>query len=129
MITVFYDGKCGLCSREINHYRKIAPPNIFDWQDITESNERLQQEGISLVNGLKILHAKDTQGQLHLGVDAFILIWKQLKRWQVLAKFIALPLIYPLAKFAYHCFAKWRFARLAHCQLAKQEEDAKDLAN
>ena len=24
-VTVFYDGKCGLCSREINHYKKIAP--------------------------------------------------------------------------------------------------------
>ena len=23
--TVFYDGKCGLCSKEINHYKKIAP--------------------------------------------------------------------------------------------------------
>ena len=25
LVTVFYDGKCGLCSREINHYKKIAP--------------------------------------------------------------------------------------------------------
>ena len=37
MITVFYDGKCGLCSKEINHYRKVAPSGIFSWQDITES--------------------------------------------------------------------------------------------
>ena len=25
LTTVFYDGKCGLCSKEINHYMKIAP--------------------------------------------------------------------------------------------------------
>ena len=25
LVTVFYDGKCGLCSKEINHYKKIAP--------------------------------------------------------------------------------------------------------
>ena len=25
LVTVFYDGKCGLRSKEINHYKKIAP--------------------------------------------------------------------------------------------------------
>ena len=43
MITVLYDGKCGLCRKEINHYRKIAPDNIFDWQDITESADDLKK--------------------------------------------------------------------------------------
>ncbi|MEC9079196.1 MAG: DCC1-like thiol-disulfide oxidoreductase family protein, partial [Pseudomonadota bacterium] len=31
MITVFFDGKCGLCSREIRHYQKIAPAERFCW--------------------------------------------------------------------------------------------------
>ena len=48
MIIVFYDGKCGLCSKEINYYRKIAPNDIFDWQDITKSADELKKEGISL---------------------------------------------------------------------------------
>ncbi len=25
MITIFYDDRCGMCSREINYYKKIAP--------------------------------------------------------------------------------------------------------
>ena len=70
MITVFYDGKCGLCSKEINHYRKIAPHGIFDWQDITESAGDFKKEGISLSEGLRLLHAKDHTGQMHVGVDA-----------------------------------------------------------
>ena len=41
LITVFYDGKCGLCSKEINHYKKIAPQGIFNWQDITECDKEL----------------------------------------------------------------------------------------
>ncbi|MDE4948910.1 DUF393 domain-containing protein, partial [Francisella tularensis subsp. holarctica] len=28
MIKVFYDGLCGLCTKEINQYKKIAPKNI-----------------------------------------------------------------------------------------------------
>ena len=122
MITVFYDGKCGLCSKEINHYRKIAPAGVFDWQDITESADDLKQEGISLAEGLKLLHAKDNNGQMHVGVDAFILIWKQLKRWRVLAVLVGLPIIRQIANASYRAFASWRFKRLEHCQLAAKQE-------
>jgi len=122
MITVFYDGKCGLCFKEINYYRNIAPDNIFDWQDITKSADDLKKEGVSLSTGLKLLHAKDDNGQLQVGVDAFIIIWKQLKRWRFLAAFIALPIIRQTANMAYRVFASWRFKRLDHCQLAEKQE-------
>jgi predicted DCC family thiol-disulfide oxidoreductase YuxK len=122
MITVFYDGKCSLCSKEINLYRKIALDGTFDWQDITEFADDLKKEGISLSEGLKLLHAKDKKGQLHIGVDAFILIWKQLKRWRILAALIGLPVIRQIANIAYSAFAKWRFKRLEHCQLAAKQE-------
>ena len=105
MITVFYDGKCGLCSKEINHYRNIAPDGIFDWQDITESADDLRKEGVALSEGLKQLHAKYENGQLHVGVDAFILIWTQLKRWRVLGAFVGFPIIRQIANFAYRKFA------------------------
>jgi len=122
MITVFYDGKCGLCSKEINHYRKIAPYGIFNWQDITQSATELNKEGISLAEGLKLLHAKDKTGKLHIGVDAFILIWKQLKRWNLLAFIASLPVINPILKIGYKHFAEWRFNRLSHCQIAANNE-------
>lgn len=125
MITIFYDGKCGLCAKEINYYRKIAPVGIFNWQDITESDDELKKEGISLSEGLRLLHAKDNQGRIHIGVDAFILIWKQLKWWRNLAFFVGLPIIYQVADFLYRYFANWRFKRLKHCQLAKKEDGKK----
>lgn len=123
MITVFYDGKCGLCSKEINYYRSIAPKGIFIWQDITESAESLNKEGITLVEGLKLLHAKDNSGHIHVGVDAFILIWKQLNKWRVLAFLIDLPIIRQVANLAYRTFANWRFKKLNHCQLAEKQEN------
>lgn len=122
MITVFYDGKCNLCSTEINHYRKIAPKGIFIWQDITQNQLKLENEGIRLSDALKFLHAKNTDGKMHIGVDAFILIWKQLKHWQVLARAISFPLIRPAANLGYKIFASWRFKRLKHCQLAAKDQ-------
>ena len=76
MITVFYDGKCGLCAKEINYYRSIAPNDTFDWQDITESADGINKLGVSLSQGLKRLHVTDTNENLHIGADAFIHIWQ-----------------------------------------------------
>ena len=117
MITVFYDGKCGLCSKEINYYRKIAPLGVFVWQDINQLKDQLAKEGLTLSEGLKILHVKDDKGKLHKGVAAFILIWQQLPAWRLLAIIIALPLIRQTANLAYQIFANWRFKRLDHCQI------------
>ncbi len=122
MITVFYDGKCSMCSREINHYRNIAPTGIFIWQDITQSSADLALEGVALSEGLRRLHAKDADGQLKVGVDAFILIWKQLKRWRILGFFVALPIIRQVARVVYGLFADWRFKRLHHCQLSLEKD-------
>jgi predicted DCC family thiol-disulfide oxidoreductase YuxK len=123
MITVFYDGKCGLCSKEIHHYKQIAPDGIFDWVDITISSHSLNKEGVSLSEGLKLLHAKDNNGGLYVGVDAFILIWEQLQNWQILATFVSLPVIRQIAYYMYEKFANWRFKRLRHCQLAANKEN------
>jgi predicted DCC family thiol-disulfide oxidoreductase YuxK len=111
MVTVFYDGQSGLCSREIKHYRKIAANGIFNCQDITEDVSKLETYGVSYVDGLRFLHATDQQGQLYVGVDAFILIWTQIKRWRLLADLISLPVIYHLADSVYRVFARWRFNR------------------
>lgn len=124
MITVFYDGKCGLCSKEINHYRLIAPAGIFDWQDITQSHDKLTASGVSLVDALRRIHVRNVDGQLLIGVDAFILLWKQLARWRWLALLVSLPIIKQCARVVYDQFANWRFNRLEHCQLADRSGNA-----
>ena len=125
MITVYYDGKCGLCSKEIRYYQRIAEEGIFAWQDITLSTDALYAQGITLSEGLRFLHAQDNDGNIHIGVDAFILIWKQIKYWRWLAAFISLPIIYQMAGLCYRAFAAWRFKRLAHCQLSLHQEKSK----
>lgn len=122
MITVFFDGKCGLCTREINYYRKIAPSGVFDWRDITGHTGDLEKHGISHVQALKQMRALDKDGQWHAGADAFILIWRQLSKWRVLAAVVALPGIRQIANLVYRLWAEWRFKRLTHCQLAADQE-------
>jgi predicted DCC family thiol-disulfide oxidoreductase YuxK len=126
VITVFYDGKCGLCRREIDHYRRVAPEAVFLWVDITINAADLEKLGVSYADGLKQLHARDSEGKIHTGVDAFILLWQQMPRWRLLARIIALPIIRTVANKAYNRFAAWRVERLNHCQLAVQIKENKD---
>lgn len=113
-IFVFYDGGCGLCSREINHYKKIAALGVFEWVDITDNAESFEYLGFTKENGLRALHARDIDGEIHVGVDAFILVWGQLQRWHLLAKLIKLPLIKRIADLSYKYFANWRFKKLGY---------------
>jgi predicted DCC family thiol-disulfide oxidoreductase YuxK len=122
MIRVFYDGECGLCRREIEHYKRIAPAAVFSWVDITVDASCLEELGITYADGLKLLHAQDSQGKMYVGVDAFILIWKQISCWRIAAVLVSLPFIRTIANKTYHAFAVWRFSRLAHCQTASKKE-------
>ena len=123
MIKVFYDGKCNLCSKEINYYRRIAPSGIFDWQDITLLNSDFINTGIKTSDALKMLHIIDNTNTLYIGVDAFIIIWNNLSYWKILAKVVSMPIIRHIANITYRSFANWRFNRLAHCILAKNNDD------
>jgi len=68
-ITVFYDGECGLCSKEINYYKKIKPEGVFKWIDITCEPEHFEKLGFKKQDGLRALHAQDTNGTIHIGVS------------------------------------------------------------
>ncbi|MDB9762765.1 DUF393 domain-containing protein [Alphaproteobacteria bacterium] len=123
MIKVFYDGKCNLCSKEINYYIRIAPSGIFDWQDVNLMNDEFVNTGIKISDALKILHVIDVNDKLHLGVDAFIVIWNNLTYWKILARVVSIPIIKQILNIAYRAFANWRFNRLNHCILAKTNDD------
>ena len=122
MIIVFFDGKCNLCSKEINYYRKIAPKDIFDWQDINIKGNDFIKMGIKTSDGLKILHVLDNN-VLYVGVDAFIKIWNNLSYWKILGMLVSLPVIKQMVGLAYRVFANWRFSRLEHCIIAKKNDD------
>ncbi|MGA1695897.1 MAG: thiol-disulfide oxidoreductase DCC family protein, partial [Arenicellales bacterium] len=86
MISIFFDGKCSLCRREIRHYQKVAPPDTFRWVDVTSNPLVLEELGISQVQALRALHARTEAGVVSTGVDAFIVLWGALPRWRFRAR-------------------------------------------
>ncbi|MGC6530265.1 MAG: thiol-disulfide oxidoreductase DCC family protein [Candidatus Puniceispirillaceae bacterium] len=117
VLTVYFDGKCGLCSKEIRYYQKIAPKGIFAWHDIATDPAPLTDLGITQETALRRLHVTDSQGHIHQGADAFFAIWHHLKGWYWLSLIGRMPLIRQVARFGYNRFADYRFRQLPHCQI------------
>lgn len=122
MIAVYYDGKCGLCSKEIRYYQKIAPTGRFVWHDIANRPELLEPIKVSQQKALRRLHAQTTEGNIVEGVDAFCVIWKELSGWRWLGMFISIPVVRYCARFCYEKFADYRFSKLEHCQIMMTEK-------
>ena len=107
-VTVYFDGDCHLCSREINHYRKKDSLQRIEFVDIAELNFSAEQHGLDPVFVQQHLHVRLANGDLQTGVNAFIAIWNVLPAYQWMSRLINLPIIRPLANVAYSIFAKIR---------------------
>jgi predicted DCC family thiol-disulfide oxidoreductase YuxK len=115
MATMFYDGACPLCQREVAHYQKLDQQNNINWVDISTSTDLLKKHGIEYSDAMSRLHALDSQGNKRSGVDAFVVIWSALPYYRWLATIVKKLHITPLLEMAYQRFAKWRLARQISC--------------
>ena len=114
---VFFDGGCGLCSREIAPYRRLDTRERIEWIDITREAGRLEDSGLDLQACMEVLHVIAADGRLHTGAHAFAVTWSHLPGYRWLARVVRLPGILPLLDAAYRRFARWRFRRRAACVL------------
>jgi predicted DCC family thiol-disulfide oxidoreductase YuxK len=101
-LTVFYNGACPICRREIAHYRRLAQDTgaPLAWCDVASDAEALAAHGIGGDAAVRRLHAVDADGRLLVGIDAFAAVWQRLPRWVWLARVL-----------------RWRSARWLMAQL------------
>lgn len=122
--TMFYDGACSLCQREVSHYRKLDQQNNINWVDISTSADQLYEHGIDYSAAMSRLHVLDEHGQIHSGVKAFLTVWSALPYYRWLAIVIQKLRITPVLELAYQRFAKWRLARQGTCECSVKPTDA-----
>lgn len=110
--TVFFDGGCPLCRREIAHYQRLDEAGRIRWLDIHREPYAVAEAGVSWETAMQRLHVRSGSGVLHTGVPAFVAIWRELPRYRWLAGLVAAtPGLIPLLDFAYGRFARWRWRR------------------
>jgi predicted DCC family thiol-disulfide oxidoreductase YuxK len=109
--TMFFDGGCPLCSREVAHYRRLDRGSRILWVDITDHPETLSEYGIAYGTAMERLHALDEDGQVVSGVPAFVAVWRQLPGYRHLARVVEGLGVVPVLDWLYTRFASWRLKR------------------
>src|SRR5260370_12697379 len=104
MLTVYYDGLCPLCSREIVHYRKHIKDESVDFEDITELSFDSAAQGLDPRAIHRIMHVKTASGQIKTGLDAFIALWVAVPAYRWLSSFAGLPVVPRLMRTGYRLF-------------------------
>ena len=88
--TVFYDGACPLCSREIQHYKNLSTDNdvlfldLFDYTQLTTVGSLLSKHEIKLEDARKRMHVLTEDEKIVRNAEAFVEIWRRMPYWRIL---------------------------------------------
>ncbi len=105
-VTVYYDGSCPLCTREIAFYRRAPAAQRLGWVDVSRAGEL--GPGLDCQAAMRRFHVRDAQGRLYSGAAAFARLWRELPGWRWLGRLCALPPLSWLAEGAYRVFLPLR---------------------
>ncbi|MCF8056885.1 MAG: DUF393 domain-containing protein [Desulfocapsa sp.] len=109
-ITIFFDGSCSVCAREIKHYKSKDLHEQLILVDISEETFDPTQYEKTIDDFMAQMHVRDQKGIFFYGVDAFPAIWAALpgRFFHFSAIFLMLPGVHLLASLAYSLFARYR---------------------
>ena len=102
--TLYFDGQCPLCSREIKKLKeRVKEPICF--VDVHHAGLQEKQKRLFL----KKLHLfKD--GEVKVGFEANLALWLA-TRYEWFFSVFKLPIIFHFCSMVYNVWAKYRFAR------------------
>jgi predicted DCC family thiol-disulfide oxidoreductase YuxK len=76
--TVYFDGACPVCRREIAHYRRLRGSNAIAWVDASSCDDAALGPGLDRSLVLSRFHVREEDGTLTSGAAAFVAIWRRL---------------------------------------------------
>lgn len=80
-LTVYYDGACPVCSREIGVYRRQSGAEQCVWVDASSCPESALGAGLSRETALARFHVRRADGVLVDGMRGFAALWRALPRF------------------------------------------------
>lgn len=105
VVNALYHGACPVCNAEISHYQRYCERQAVrvGWTDVSSGRDApvLAELGLDREDVKRRMTVVDADGRIHRGVDAFLILWRQMPRYQRIARIIALPGIYQVSKLLY----------------------------
>lgn len=108
-LVIYYNTLCPICDGGITRFKRrmidLVKSGAVEYRDINLEPERLAEFGASLEDIRKKLHALDN-GNLLIGVDVVVAIFKRTpgRRWA--GHLLALPIIHSIGNLGYHILAE-----------------------
>lgn len=105
-VTVWYDGACPLCAREVASYQRSRGAEGVCFRDVAAG--AAPPPGVARDAALARFHVRDGDGRLHTGAAGFAALWAALPGWAWLARLAALPGVLPVMEGGYRGFLRLR---------------------
>ena len=86
--TLYFDGACPVCSREIAMYRRQSGADSVQWVDVTQCEAGELGNGLTREAAMARLHLRRPDGSLVSGAEAFTALWRALPRWSWLGRLL-----------------------------------------
>lgn len=86
--TVYFDGACPLCSREIAMYRRQPGAEALMWVDVAACGAGAMGPDLTRQAAMARLHLRRADGSLVSGAEAFVEMWRTLPRWAWLGRLL-----------------------------------------
>lgn len=117
-LSVFFDGSCPLCRKEIAFYQKRRGADRVDWVDVSTRGEGDVVEGLSCRRAMARFHVRTADGALLDGGDGFAALWRVLPAFSWLGHAFRPPPLRWLLNRAYDGFLRIRplMQRMARSQ-------------
>jgi predicted DCC family thiol-disulfide oxidoreductase YuxK len=110
VLSVFYDASCALCRAEMGALAGEDANGLLDLVDCSAADfadAAALRSGITRDSMMRLMHVRDAQGNWHVGVDAFVAIYRTLGI-ETMARFWDHPWLKPMWKRAYPWIARYR---------------------
>ena len=115
-LTIFFDGSCPICSKEINFYKMRAGADELSWVDVSDEEIPIPIQTRSREELMARFHVLSSSGELVSGGAAFAELWASLPAFKIFGKIFKLPILRYLIDVGYDIFLTLRpkFQNLFH---------------
>lgn len=114
-LTVYFDGACPVCSREMAVYRRQPGAEQCVWIDASACPEAALGAGLSRESALARFHVRRADGVLVDGMRGFTVLWRALPRFAWVGRVASIGPLPLLLDAAYSVFLRvrplWQGAR------------------
>ncbi len=108
LLTLYYDGGCPVCTREIGFYQRRRGAERIHWVNLAVCEDSELGAGLSRDAAYTRLYVRRPDGELISGARAFAALWQALPAFRLAGRVAAFPGIVQVLEWGYRGFLRLR---------------------